>query len=79
MESTIPNHAEKLIEAVSNRLHGIIDVLEMLRTREDCRDVDVLLILADAVADQIDTLTEHVLPIVKRGPELPLVRCVPRG
>ena len=28
---TMPNHAEKLIEAVSNRLHGCIDILTLLR------------------------------------------------
>lgn len=78
-ESTIPNHAEKLIEAVSNRLRGIINVLDLMRQREDSDDGDTLMILEDAIGDQIDTLENHLLPIVQRGPALPLVRAVPRA
>jgi len=61
---TIPNHAVLLIEAVSNRLHGCIEILNLLRDQTDTTDAHVLAVLEDALGDQIDTLEEHLLPLV---------------
>ena len=82
--STIPNHAALLIDAVSNRLHGCIEILMLLRDQTQSTDAFVYAVLEDALGDQIETLEEHLLPLVTgKMPEPaskpPPNRCVPRA
>lgn len=78
-EATIPNPGEALIEAVSNHLRGCIEILMLLRDQTKTTDAHIFAVLENALGEQIETLEDDILPLVKRGPELPLVRCVPRG
>ena len=45
---TIPNHAETLIDAVSDRLKGIAAIVTMLREQEKTQDAYVLMVLEGA-------------------------------
>jgi hypothetical protein len=66
MTGTSHNHAAGLIDAVSNRLRGIICVLDLLRQQDGSENQDVLMVLQDAIGDQIDTLENHLKPMVAR-------------
>lgn len=80
IQSTIPNHAEALVDAVGARLRGVLRMLETVRANETQPETELLLVAEDAIAGQIDTLEEHLRPIVTGQPVLlPVGRCVPRG
>lgn len=62
--------AANCTKAAIDRLSGVLRVLELTRGSNDTADPDLLLMLEDVVACQIETLQSGVLPVLTRQAEL---------
>lgn len=53
-----------LIEAVCDQLHGITEILRLLRAHTDVPDKCVLDVIESALGEQVDVLERDLLPLV---------------
>ena len=62
--------AAHLVKATIDRLSGVLRALELTRADDGSADPDLILILADVIADQINTLQDGILPALDPQGEL---------